>query len=197
MVAILAVAVVVGGFSTGMLIGQLAAGESSPAPLATVSPTPVQLPGADAAGRDIDTMPRYPGSVRTAYRRDASEDAVRVVTAYLTKADRSEVRSFYVDTFHELGWEIVDVTFADGAWSFAVERGVRLATIEIEGGANLVEVRIEYSRALPEPTPEPKPRATSAPPPPPPDDDDGDDGDDGDGDDDVDDSDDGPDGGDD
>jgi hypothetical protein len=208
MVAILAVAVVVGGFSTGMLIGQLAAGDRSPAPIATLSPTPAQLPDTDAAGRDIDGLPRYPGSVRTAYQRDASAESVRVTAVYLAEAGRNDVRSFYVDAFHEFGWEFVDVSFVDGAWTFAVERGARLATVEIAGGPDLAEVRIEHTRALPdptpeltpEPTPEPTPRVTPAPPPPPPppDDDDGDDGDDDDGDDgDDDDSDDGPDGGDD
>jgi hypothetical protein len=195
MVAILAVAVLVGGFSAGRLIGQLAAGERSPRAVPTLTPSPVLLPDEDVPGRDVPGLPRYPGSVRTAHGRGADGELIRVAASYLVRAGRNEVRAFYVDAFHAEGWEIVDLGFSSGTWTFVLERPPRQATVEITSRGDLIEIRLEATRPLPvetpeptpEPTPDPTPRPTPAPPPPPPppdDDDDGDDGDDDDGDDD-------------
>jgi hypothetical protein len=192
MVAILAIAVVVGGFSAGRLIGQLAAGERSPQPVPTIAPSPVLLPDEDVPGRDVSGLRRYPGSVRTAYGRGADDESVRIAASYLVLAGRNEVRAFYVDAFHADGWEIVDLGFSSGTWTFVLERPPRQATVEISSRGELTAIHLEVTRPLPEetpePTPEPTPRPTPAPPPPPPppddddDDDDDDDGDDDDGD---------------
>lgn len=203
MVAILAVAVVVGGFSAGRLIGELTAGEQSPRPVPTLTPSPALLPDEDAPGRDVPGLRRYPGSVRTAYERRADDESLRVAASYLVDTGRNEVRAFYVDAFHADGWEIVDVGFSSGTWTFVLERTPRQATVEIGSGGELTAIHLEATRPLadetPQPTTEPTPRPTPAPPPPPPpppdDDDDGDDGDDDDddGDDSDDSDDDGPD----
>jgi hypothetical protein len=197
MVAILAVAVVVGGFSAGRLIGQLAAGERSPQPVPTLTPAPAFLPDGDVPGREVPGLPRYPGSVRTHHERGADGKSIRISASYLVLAGRNEVRAFYVDAFHDGGWEIVDLGFSSGRWTFVLERSPRQATVEIGSQAELTAIHLEVTRPLagerPEPTPEPTRRpAPATPPPPPPPDDDGSDDDDGPDDDDGDD-DDGPD----
>ena len=192
MVAILAVAVVVGGFSAGRLIGQLAAGERSPQPVPTLTPAPAFLPDGDVPGREVPSLPRYPGSVRTHHERGADGKSIRISASYLVLAGRNEVRAFYVDSFHADGWEIVDLGFSSGTWTFVLERPPRQGTVEIGSRGELTAIHLEVTRPLPDETPEPTPEPTRRPPPPPPppdDDDDDDDGDDDsdDGDDDSDD----------
>jgi GAF domain-containing protein len=183
MVAILAVAIVIGGFSAGRLIGQLAAGQRSPQPVPTLTPAAAPLPEADVAGRDVPGLPRYPDSVRTDHERETDGESVRIAAAYLAQARRNEVRAFYIDAFHADSWEIVDLGFSGGTWTFVLERPPRQATVEIGTQGDLTAIRLEVIRPLPdatqEPTREPTPRPTPAPPPPPPPDDDEDDDDDG------------------
>ena len=182
MIGILAVAILVGGFSAGRLIGQLVTDARTP----TTRPMPVAsdppLPGADVAGRDIATLPRYPGSVRAYHARDVGEGTRRTVVAYVVAEPRTLVRSFYTDVFRDQGWEIVDLGFAAGTWRFVVERPARHATLEIHDDGSLTHVRIEMVVRDEPPareTPRPRPEETARPATPPPDDDDdGDDSDD-------------------
>lgn len=195
MLGILAVAILVGGFSAGRLLGQLAGAERSIEPTPSASATPAELPTEDEPGNEIAGLPRYPGSTRTAYGREVSREQVLTSATYVMRATSTDVRAFYVDAFHAEGWEIVDLGFSRGTWSFALERGPRQASVEIEDLGDLVEARFEVARDVAQPTPPPSPQPTERPtpvpatPPPPPPSDDDDDGDDGPDDDDSDDDD--------
>jgi hypothetical protein len=196
MLGILAVAILVGGFSAGRLIGQLVSEVQTPAASPTPLPSERPIPTVDVAGRDIPTLPRFPGSVRTAYGRDVSDRQRRTVAAYVAAERRTVVRGFYTDVFRQHGWEVVDLAFARGTWTFVVERAERSATLEIRDDGGHTHVSIEMivrEEPRPRETPRPRPEATPRPPTPPPDDDDDggeddrDDGDDDSGDDGTDD----------
>lgn len=190
MLGILAVAILVGGFSAGRLIGQLAGAERSIEPTPSASAWPAELPTEDEPGNEIAGLPRYPGSIRTDYRRQVSPERILISATYAMRASSNDVRAFYVDAFHSEGWEIVDLGFSRGTWSFVLERELRQASVEIADLGELVEARFEVARFVPQPTPQPTPQsterptpvpATPPPPPPPPDDDDDDDDDSDDG----------------
>jgi len=194
MLGILAVAILVGGFSAGRLIGQLAGAERSIAPTPNAIATPAELPTEDEPGNEIAGLPRYPGSIRTAYGRQVSPERVLTSATYAMRASSNDVRAFYVEAFHAEGWQIVDLGFSRGTWSFVLERGPRQASVEIADLGELVEARFEVARDVPQSTPQPTERPTpvpATPPPPPPPDDDADDDDSDDDDSDDDDSDDG------
>ena len=185
MIAILAVAILVGGFSAGRLIGQLLAADGARTqPTPTASAVGAAVPDQDQPGRDISGLPRFPGSVRTAYARQATDVVTVTTAAYAVRASRNDVRTFYLQVFTDAGWDVADLGFSLGTWTFVVERPSRQATVEITGRGETVLILLAVSRTLPAPTPEPTPEPTQRPtpapppPPPPPPSDDGDDGDD-------------------
>jgi hypothetical protein len=186
MMAILAIAIMVGGFGAARLIAELARPEVRATGTPPASVVPIVLPDRDAPGRDVPGLPRYPGAVRTDFGQGERARATVTRVAYALRGSRNEVRSFYVDAFRERGWQIVDLEFSGGTWTFAIERGQRQATVEVASDGGLVQVRLEVTRTLPDPTPQPtpKPQPPAPPGPPPPGDDDDDDGDDDDDDDD-------------
>jgi hypothetical protein len=188
MMAIVGIAILVGGFSAGRLIGQLAAVPPEPQASPSASLEPIELPEVDRPGRDIARLPRYPGSVRIEYDRRVRAAAVVIRVAYAARAARSDVRSFYADVFRENGWEIVDLDFSGNTWSFDVEQGRLRATVELSSDDAVVRVRMELVRSAPQ-APDPTPQEPEQPPQPatPPPDDDDDEGDDDDDDDDDDD----------
>jgi hypothetical protein len=106
--------------------------------------------------------------VRTDHVGETDGESVRIAAAYLVQARRDEVRAFYVDAFHADGWEIVDLGFSGGTWTFVLERPPRHATVEIGTRGELTAIRLEVIRPLPDETPEPTREPTPAPPPPPP-----------------------------
>ena len=178
MMAILVIAIVVGGLGSARLIAELAGPEARATGTPPASEAPILLPDRDAPGRDIPGLPRHPGSVRTDFEdRDRARATVTRVE-YALRGSRKEVRSFYVDAFRDRGWEIIDLEFSGGTWTFAIERGPRQATVEVASEGELVRVRLQVTRRHPAPTPQPtpKPQPPAPPPPPPPDDDDDDDG---------------------
>ncbi len=192
MMAILAIAIVVGGFTAGRLFAQLAAPAGPAASTPPASQPPVILPDRDVFGRDVPGLPRHPGAVRTGFDRREGARTVVTTVSYAVRAERNEVRAFYVEAFHEKRWEMVDLQFSGRTWTFVVVRGARQATVEVVSETDVIQVLVEVTRRLPDPTPKPtpKPEQPAPPPPPPDDDDDGDDDRDDDGDD-GDDSDDG------
>ena len=191
MMAILGIAILVGGFSAARLMAGLAGPEARATVTPAASGIPITLPERDAPGRDIPGMPRYPGAVRTEYERRERARATATMVAYVLRAGRNEVRSFYVDAFRERSWEIVDLEFSGSTWTFAIERGARHAAVEVTSDGDLVRVQIQLTRThpapTPQPTPKPQPPAPPPPSPPPPGDDDDDGGGDDKGDDDSDD----------
>ncbi|MGH2455578.1 MAG: hypothetical protein ACRDHD_04910 [Candidatus Limnocylindria bacterium] len=186
LLAILGVAILVGGFSAGRLVGELLRNPRTN--VIDLLPTPINsaptMPASDVPGADVVGLARYPGSVRTAYDRAELGGVVVVTAHYLAKASRDQVRAYYLAVFRDAEWQVADLQFSLGRWTFVVESGaLRQAMVEIADRGGLVEIRIEAREERPRaptppPRPEPRPAITPPPPPPPPDDDDDDDDDD-------------------
>jgi hypothetical protein len=181
--ALLAVLAIAGGAALGGFVVDRIPLRTPEAAVATPAPT-ATLPSEDVAGDSIAGLPRYPGSVRTAYLQERQGETAVVAAEYVTGAELDDVRAFYRRAFREHDWELVELDFATGEWIFLIQRGARVALVEIEdhGHRTVIEVEAEEpvrsgdSKASatprPTPTPQPPPPAQSAPP----DDDDDDDG---------------------
>jgi hypothetical protein len=188
--AVLVALVLGAGVALGGLAASLRGPEpaSNPTPLpATASPVPsASLAARDVPGRDLDRLPRYPGSVRSAHEviRDAG---FRVIaTEYQADASVDDVRAFYQRAIVDHGWERADIGFEHGEWSYVLVDGSVEALVEIEEFGGLVEIDLQVSEPIASPTPvtatpapTPPPAAPPPPPPAPPGDDDDDDDDGG------------------
>ena len=160
--AALLVMALVAGWAIGTALG---ASPGAPEPDPVASPTshaqlsPRPLPSADAAGRDLDRLPRYPGSIRTAYRETTDDQYGLVATEYLADATVEEVRGFYQSVIGRHGWQRADIAYDDGEWVYILVDG------RIEA---LIEIDLQISTPVPAPAPEPTARPASPPPPAPP-----------------------------
>jgi hypothetical protein len=186
--ALIVVVAMLGGAIAGSLATELGSDGPTMTPALPASPPPssAALPAADAPGEDLARLPRYPGSVRSAYEV-VRDDVYRLKAAeYLALASVDDVRAFYQGVIAEHGWQRADIGFSHGEWAYVLVDGSVEALIEIEEFGDLVEIDLQLSEPLrrpartPAPTPTAPPQQPPPPPPPPPDDDDGDDdGDDG------------------
>lgn len=103
------------------------------------------IPARDARGEPIPSLPRYPGSVRTAYSEDEADGLALVRAEYLTGEKPGAVNGFWRDAFRSGSWQVANVEYSDGAWDFVVLRGEREAEVGVlprDGGS---EVRVEVS----------------------------------------------------
>jgi hypothetical protein len=171
-----AVAIAGGGAAGALLVDRLPPSVSD---TPSRSPAPSeQPPAADVRGRDLADLPRFPGSVRTDYLRErqGSTEVTAIVYA-AADAELDDVRGFYRRIFREHAWELIELDFSGGEWTFLVEREGRLALVEIEDHRRRIIVEIELERPIAAHTPSspstPRPQAPAPAPPPPGDDDDG------------------------
>ena len=193
-VVVFLAAALLSGISLGRIVGARDVAHEPVASTPPVEPvaTDAPMPDAEVAGEDFASLPRYPGSVRTAY--EVFEDGRFRLTAaeYVTSGSLRDARVFYQAVIVDHGWERVDISYDGGEWAYVLLRGADEALIELEERAGLVEIDLQLSTpitggapALPEALPAtpppaaPAPPAPAAPPPPAPPagDDDGDDGD--------------------
>jgi hypothetical protein len=119
----------------------------------------VRLPADDAAGSEIQGLPRYPGSVRVDYERGQRGGLEMVHARYLTRDSLDAVRGYYRGVFRAEGWEVANAEFYEDEWTFLTIHGEREAYVEIEAHARGVTgVDIELS--------EPKPKVSASREPP-------------------------------
>jgi len=116
-----------------------------------------RLPEDDVPGVETPGLPRYPGSVRVDFDRWGTAGVVGTDADYLTADPLPRVQRFYRASFVRHGWDVADVTFVQGEWSFLLLRGEIEATVEIARRGALVEVDIERS------VPDTLPTLTEAP----------------------------------
>jgi hypothetical protein len=151
----------------------------APPSASATATTEARLPVADAPGEDLDRLPRYPGSIRTAY--EISRDAVlrSIVSVYLAEGSVDEVRAYYQGVIVEHGWERADIDVDGGEWTYVLINGSAEAMIHLRAVDGLVEIALSLSEphAPPAPLP-PAPEMVPEPTPEPTDDDDDDDDDD-------------------
>ncbi len=190
--AFLILGVLVGGIALGRVVTAI----TQPVrPMSTATPTPsssapaIGLPVSDVPGEDLERLPRYPGSVRTEYEISVDERYRLRITEFMVDAPLEEVRLFYQAVIDDHGWEIADIGYTGGEWTYVLVDGRTEALIELEVTSRYAEIDLQVSRPIttPEPTPTPEPTSEPtaqptarppAPPPPPTDDDDDDDSDD-------------------
>lgn len=177
-------AVLLGGIALGTALPSLAdAPLATPSPTATASRITRGLPAADAPGEDLARLPRYPGSVRSAFSVSVDERFRLTAVEYLIDASLDAVRAFYQGVIAAHAWERADIGYSGGEWTYVLVDGATEALIEIEVAGGVVEIDLHISepvaRATAKPTPAPPtpapPRPAQPPPPPPSDDDDDDD----------------------
>ena len=72
----------------------------------------IALPTEDVEGEDLSDVPRYPGSVRTGYITQETEEAGREKwISYATSAGIDEIRDFYARELPANGWNEVAARF--------------------------------------------------------------------------------------
>jgi hypothetical protein len=112
---------------------------TTPTPSLSISSTPValSLPTADVPGQDLPDIPRYKGSMRTAY--DQNDDGSEVNLEYVASASAQEILDFYKKTLVEKGWTL----FAEGFHNLNFSQGETDVSIEIvEANNGLTQYRI-------------------------------------------------------
>ena len=184
--ALLLMAVLVGGVVLGSAVTAFsrdlrATPTPSPTPMPTVTTT--LLPDSDVEGVELERLPRYPGSVRTEYEISLDDRYRLTAVEYLADATVEQVRAFYQAVIDDHGWDLADVNYAAGEWTYVLVDDRVEALVEIEEWNGLIEIDLQMSEPVLAPSRQPSPSPSD-------DDDDDDDGDDGDDDDDDDDHDD-------
>ena len=179
--ALILVAVLVGGVILGSAMAAFGPGAAPPTPSPTPFPSTVpnaELPAADVEGEELARLPRYPGSVRTEYEISIDDRYRLTAVEYLADASIEMVRTFYQGAMDEHGWERADITYAAGEWTYVLVDGRTEALVELEEWNGLVEIDLQISEPIPTPSPDPTPTSQPATRPPSPTDDDDDDDDD-------------------
>ena len=109
------------------------------------------LPAKDVPGKDMPDLPRYPGSVRVEYERKEQDLLVFTRVRYLSHARLDVIRGFYRGVFRAEGWNVANVEFSEGEWTFLVVHGEREANIKIEPhGRGVTRMDIVLSDGLPQ-----------------------------------------------
>lgn len=116
---------------------------TTPTPSPSISSTPIalSLPTADVAGEDLPDMPRYKGSMRTAY--DKNDDGTEVNLEYIVSSGSKAILDFYKKTLVDNGW----ILFAEGSQNLNFSKSQTDVSIEImEENNNLTQYRIHFFR---------------------------------------------------
>ena len=149
--AVMAVLLVVAGYVAGRLTAPEPAARGAPASdrdrskAAERAAVRATLPQDDVPGVETPGLPRYPGSVRVDFDRWGNAGVVGTDVDYLTTDPLARVQRFYRGAFVRHGWDVADVMFVRGEWSFLLVRGETEATVEVARRGALVEVDIERS----------------------------------------------------
>lgn len=162
---------------SGMVIGSAITGWPSRAvPQPTAPPPPDEpqvprLPTEDGPGEDLARLPRYPDAVRTGHAAGLGELHRQISVRYLVAADLDEVRAHYQRVIVHHGWQRADLDLAGGEWVYILVDGATEAVIAMRQIGELVEVELELSEPIVQPSPTLEPTAPPAPeqvaPPPP------------------------------
>ena len=164
---ILACGVALGGYAASLPASQ--AGKTpEPTTAPSVATPSASLAAVDAAGVEIDGLPRFPGAVRTAHEVLLERGFRLIANEYQAEATVDDVRTFYQAVIAEHGWERADINFDHGEWSYVLVNGGVEALIEIEEFGGLVEIDLQLSEPTASPTPIAEPREPAATPPPTP-----------------------------
>ena len=146
---------VLGGAAIGFALSDLQPrrAQEEPQPEITEATTKhVNFPDEDVSGKDLEGLPRCPGSVRVEHRRERNGELVIAYARYLTKASLDECRQFYRSVFRDGNWSVANFEFSGEGWHFLVVKGEREALIDIERlGEETVETSIELSEPRKEP----------------------------------------------
>jgi hypothetical protein len=171
--------------AVGFFVGRTATAietAAAPRPTASLRPElagPATLPVVDVEGADVRGLPRYPGSVRTSFKRSETALATATRLEYLAVAGLDEVRSFYRQSFADYGWTVIDLELGYGELKYLIANDIVDGFVDIESrGGGVVEIDLEAVTPLPsaaatgppeetsapQPTPMPAPTAQAAPP---------------------------------
>lgn len=172
MVGVFALLFVLAGFGAGFALTRSPSFDTrdpvTTAPETTAPETTEQrpvLPGEDVRGEDIPDLPRYPDSVRTAFRHEEVGGLIVTDVEYLAEADLDQVREFYRESFRDEEWAVSEADFSRGRWTFFVSKEEREAVVRLEEqDIGVVSIRLELSEPIPEETATEEPPPDSAPP---------------------------------
>ena len=99
------------------------------------------LPEKDAIGtRDLEVVSRYPGSVRVGYSND--EQMERTSVDYETKAEKDEVKTYYVSTLEDKGWKIE--TSKEDRIRFGKDEATLFVNFHYDESDKILDYYLEY-----------------------------------------------------
>jgi hypothetical protein len=163
---VLLIAIVAGGVALWEAIPSAGEEHALVGPTGPPSPSAAAvLPSADARGADLESLPRYPGSVRVGYDRSRDDRLHRVGVRFVADASVGDIRAFYQEVAAERGWQRADIDYTDGGWSYVLVRNRTEAWVVIEPADGLVAIRIEVSRPIATAAPSSPPAVQPAAPP--------------------------------
>lgn len=139
---------VLGGIAIGFALSDLQTRRvQEPQPETTrVAPARVDLPEEDVPGKEIEGLPRCPGSVRVEHQHERDGALVTRRVRYLARASLDECREFYREVFRSEDWSVANFEVSEAGWHFLVVQGEREALIDIERlGGGILEIDIELS----------------------------------------------------
>lgn len=137
------------GYAVGRTTAQDAPTEADPPSRGPVIAERDWLPVHEAPGQEIPGLPRFPGSVRVDFDRQAAGGVVVTDVDYLTATPLTQVQRFYRVELASNGWRVADVSFVRGEWSFLALRGRTEVVLQVAARGPLVEVDIEQHRPSP------------------------------------------------
>lgn len=148
-VAVAALALLLGGFAAGSVLTALRPTDLQPRSEAGAGgETDFALPVEDVNGNDLARLPRYPGSFRTEYSIRDGEVARRVSIEYLVSAPIGDVRVFYRTMFGEHDWTVADQSLDFGEWVYVLVDDVNEAIVEIESRGRVTEIDIDLTTPI-------------------------------------------------
>lgn len=133
--AIITVPAVVIGFLAGLSLGL----PGLPPEIPPVDAVPV----ADAPGKDVTGLPRYPGAARVKYENHLLGDARIWEVGYYAEDRVGKVGNFYRKRLHEGGWAFEGSHFYAGELALRARRDEVEILIEIGQQGEMVEIEME------------------------------------------------------
>jgi hypothetical protein len=129
---------------------------------ATIAPA-VSTPVVEVPGSEIQDLPRYPTSRRSAYSQTTTAELRVTAIDYVTADDLQEVHRHYRQVFTTYAWFVADLEFTRDERTFFIIRDAREARVLINDLGDVRHISLVHSEPLRSATATPRPRPTPTP----------------------------------
>ena len=113
-------------------------------------PDSLLRPQSEVTGTEIAGLVRFDGSSRSEYRQILFEDVLITEAEYTVDAPIRTVQRHYLEVFRDGGWAVDGTDVVHGEWTYAISRGSRVGTVEVERVDGLTEIEIELTEPAPQ-----------------------------------------------